>query len=235
MIPGFALQQNCRQERRFHCEGDVATHVGWVLSHAAQTAGLGDSEFRVLIAAVLLHVVCKPDTFKEQGNRITFYGHAEQAAKRCPDLGPRLGLTEVETEALVWVVGEHMLSHEMRKFSEQKRLEYYQHRAWPVLQTLQRADALASWRNEDGTVHGEVLSDCFEQDRPRLIAEAARKNRNGALKGQATRALQALQVRPGAYFGKVTAAALKVFSGAMPSEDQVAACVREFLRANPPQ
>lgn len=169
----------------------------------------------MLLVAALVHDHCKPDTREEQPDgKITFYGHAERAAELCSKFAESVGLSPEESERLTYVVAQHMHAHNIPTFGANKRLEYYLSPHFPVLAALQEADARASWRSNDGSVHAEVHRSFFERDRQQLCSDAERKAAMAAVKGRVNRALKTMNIQPGPYLGKVGAATVATMDSA---------------------
>lgn len=175
LFPGFGLLEGCGQGTVIHCEGDVLAHTGKVVFHAAQLLdGLDEAQAHTLLVAALVHDICKPETRRLAGQgKVTFYGHAELAARRCPEFARALAMSPLQAQLLEYLVAKHMHVHDVRKcnWSPLKRRALYQSSWFPVLRRLQEADAKATWKNEDGTEHMEVLREFFIEDERRLAAQ----------------------------------------------------------------
>lgn len=206
-FPGFKAMDGCVQSPDHHAEGDVLVHTGKVFAYASQLKVEGRPRYLLLVAA-LLHDMCKPDTWKQEADgHISFFGHAEMAAERCPDWCGRIDLEAWETELVTWLVRHHMDIHMMLDWGDKRRLELYQSPHFPLLVELQEADIRACWQSPDGTKHGPILRDQLLADRQRLFAEAVQKAAHDELKRRITRRLTAMGYAPGPLFGQVNRAA----------------------------
>jgi poly(A) polymerase len=83
VLPEVAALKGVEQSPDFHPEGDVFTHTLLLLSHLRQPT-------ETLALGALLHDVAKPDCAQRQGDRITFYGHAEVGAPKAVAICQRL-------------------------------------------------------------------------------------------------------------------------------------------------
>jgi len=169
-FPGFYRLEGCDQGTQIHLEGDALLHTGLVFAHASCVAELSDSDCFVLLVAALVHDYCKPQTRRVRDGKVTFYNHAEKAAPLCPFFAKNVGMDASEAERLQWVVLRHMQAHQLPQFGEKKRLAFYQSPHFPVLRALQKADAKATYKNQDGSEHSKVLYDFFIADQQRLLA-----------------------------------------------------------------
>lgn len=171
-FPGFCLLDGCTQGDKIHFEGDALVHTGKVFAYSSDkfltSLGNFSDNFGLLVAA-LVHDICKPQTRRVKNGKVTFYGHAELAAARCPEFARTLGMARGEAERLMWVVKHHMHTHQLSdpNFGEAKRLAFYQSPHWPVLRALQAADAWATWTNREGD-HAPILYDFFLKDEEEL-------------------------------------------------------------------
>ncbi len=169
-FPNIRLLDGCDQGNRIHLEGDALLHTGLVFAHAAFEKNLTESNRFVLLVAAAVYDVCNPQTRRIREDKVTFYGHAEMAAPLCPSFAKNVGMDAIEAERLEWVVLRHMQAHDLPKFGAVKRLRFYQTSHFPVLAALQAADARGVWKNQDGSLHMEVLADFFAQDYEKLSA-----------------------------------------------------------------
>jgi poly(A) polymerase len=236
LIPGFKKLRGCMHGPDRHFEGDCLKHVELVLAAAAKISGLDESDRVVLLVAALVHDICKPETRQvQEDGKIIFHYHPLRASKRAAEFGESFGLTEAETARLKYVVERHVHIHSMPEFGEKKRLEYYQSPHFPVLAALQEADARASWLSANGSKHEKVHREFFNEDGPRLLAAAERKRAEGEVKRRVTKALKALGIPPGHYYGTVGNAAITVMDDEDLSTDDAAhAWVKAYVDAHPP-
>ena len=83
LLPEVAAMKGTAQSPDYHPEGDVFTHTLLLLSHL-------DSPSETLAYGCLLHDIAKPVCIRQEGNRITFYGHTEQGAAMAEEILQRL-------------------------------------------------------------------------------------------------------------------------------------------------
>ncbi len=201
-IPGFLALADCPQDPRYHLEGDVLIHVKYVYvnvrTHIAQAGidgnPLAQEDAEILIAAALIHDLKKPQATEEDETtgKVTARGHAELAADATPSLAREIfGLTDqAMIDKLQWVVAHHMHAHQLPQFGEKKRLEYYQHPAWPLLEAFEHCDAMGGQR-ENGE-WGPSNLEFFRQDRPTLLAKAEKEAAGKLLQSRIAAALLAI-------------------------------------------
>ncbi len=71
------------QSPDYHPEGDVFAHTMLLLSHL-------DAPSETLAYGCLLHDVAKPVCFRQDAERVTFYGHTEKGAAMAEEILKRL-------------------------------------------------------------------------------------------------------------------------------------------------
>jgi hypothetical protein len=152
-IPGFSQLKDTPQNPEWHSEGNVLIHTAIVFRNVVGDLPLfSESEQRILLAAAVIHDCQKPASMGRhpKTGAITAYGHAERAAKLVPEVGPSIfGLNKDETAKLEWVVAHHMRAHQISaEFGTEKRLAYYRHPAWYLLEKFEEFDALAGQRSD---------------------------------------------------------------------------------------
>lgn len=76
--------------------------------HLAQRSGEGNPYKAVLILAALLHDVSKPETARQEGGRLRFFGHDTLGAKRAASILKRLRFSSDHVAAVSCVVANHL-------------------------------------------------------------------------------------------------------------------------------
>ena len=236
LIPGFILLKGCEQGTQHHSEGNALIHTAKVFSEMARlTLGDTSGDRYVLLIAALVHDIEKPSTRSQDGDRVTFFGHAEIAAKRTNEFAQTFYLSQAESERLDFVVRNHMSAHLMKTFGDKARFQLYNSPHFTSLMVLQEADALSSWQSADGLKHGEVLKDFFASDRSSLMERETSAALQKLLYDGATEALKELGVSPGPYFGQMR----KALQNATPTEaphtrEEARDWARKYYAAHPP-
>lgn len=210
LFPGIGKLGGCTQHPSQHAEGDALVHTAIVFAEARKllTDDWSERQELLLLAAAVCHDIEKPATRLEEGDKITFNGHAKLAAERCGEFAERLGFNQIEAEALEWLVRHHMDAHMMETWGENKRLAIYQHPFFKVLVALQEADARASWRNADGSEHAPVLREFLERDSMELIRKAERAKNLADCRKAIGEGLKKAGVEPGPLYGEAIKEAL---------------------------
>lgn len=78
VLPELAATVGCRQDPRWHPEGDVFEHTMQALDAAAVLSYDNDHTKLIGMYAALCHDLAKPFTSQERDGKITSYGHAQQ-------------------------------------------------------------------------------------------------------------------------------------------------------------
>ncbi len=237
LIPGFMDLGSCDQGTLHHREGNALLHTAKVFANVARlTEGMAREDRYLLLVAALAHDIDKPSTRAVQGEKITFYGHAEKAEERSEAMAQNFYLTADEMDRLSFLVRNHMTAHLLQAQGEKKRLEFYESPHFSSLIILQEADALASWQSPDGTQHGKVLREFYDADRAQLLEQKTAAAFQKTLINQMERTLTDLGISPGPYFGKVRKA-LKaaVDQRKVLTQTEVANFVTGFVSNNPPK
>ncbi len=237
LFPGFNLLDGCTQEPSWHGEGDGLVHTELVFAHAAQDGSILGEWRALLLVAALVHDIEKPATRKVgTDGSISFNMHAEKAAKRCAEFARTLELSPEMAMVLEWLVKHHMEAHLLLTIRPFGRLEFYDNTYFYLLAALQAADALASWRNADGTEHAEDHREEFKKDATDLRLARDLKAATIALKKRVTLVLQSRQVKPAALIGQAGNAAwewAKQQYPAIPSEPELEAWLDQWLDSQP--
>ena len=139
ILPEVVAMAGVAQPEEFHPEGDVLTHTMLALAELSEP----NAE---LAMATLVHDVGKPATMSV-ADRIRFHRHEEVGAEMAWAICRRLKFSNVETEKVGWLVGNHMRiaqAPEMRP-ARLKRLLREEH--FEDLLELHRLDCLACHRD----------------------------------------------------------------------------------------
>lgn len=109
----LAILKNCKQDRIFHAEGDVATHTRMVLEQLVSgkpwQAMSKDDQFKMFWAAVF-HDIGKPSTTEEDAEgRVTSVGHSKLGAAITRDLLRAAGLDLALREEICTIITAHQL------------------------------------------------------------------------------------------------------------------------------
>jgi tRNA nucleotidyltransferase/poly(A) polymerase len=103
LLPEVTHMKGCEQPPDFHPEGDVFVHTRLMLSLLPPEVSVP------LVFSVLLHDTGKPATFRrDETGRIRFNGHESVSAEITTGIFERLRFSNVETEATVVGVKNHM-------------------------------------------------------------------------------------------------------------------------------
>jgi len=101
ILPEIVAMKGTAQTPDFHPEGDVFTHTMLLLSHL-------ENPSETLAYGCLLHDVAKPICFRQQAQRITFYGHTERGAEMAEDILKRLKRGRAVWERVAYLVRNHL-------------------------------------------------------------------------------------------------------------------------------
>src|SRR5690606_35512565 len=101
VLPEIDALKGIPQSPDYHPEGDVFTHTMLLLSHLKAPT-------ETLAFGCLLHDVAKPQCFRQDGERITFYGHTEKGAAMAEDILKRLKRGRATWERVSYLVRNHL-------------------------------------------------------------------------------------------------------------------------------
>lgn len=112
LYPELVALRGCVQSPRYHPEGDVWTHTGYVCGAAAKIATreqLDNEQRRMLVFAALCHDLGKPNTTQIDANgRIRSYGHDQAGAEPARAFLNKIGALQSVVTHIVPLVREHM-------------------------------------------------------------------------------------------------------------------------------
>ena len=137
ILPEIVAMRGTAQTPDYHPEGDVFTHTLLLLSHL-------ESPSETLAYGCLLHDVAKPVCIRQDGNRITFYGHTEQGAEMALAILKRLKRGRAVWERVAYLVRNHLrlVQAPQMRLSTLKR--FLREDGIEELLELARIDALSS-------------------------------------------------------------------------------------------
>lgn len=137
VLPEVAALKGVRQSPDFHPEGDVFDHTLLLLSHL-------QTPTETLAYGCLLHDVAKSVCFRQEGERITFYGHTEAGAAMAEEILKRLKRSRAVTERVSYLVRNHLrhIQAPQMRLSTLKR--FLREEGIEELLELTRIDALSS-------------------------------------------------------------------------------------------
>ena len=101
LLPEIAALKGTLQSPDYHPEGDVFTHTLLLLSRL-------ESPSETLAYGCLLHDVAKPICFRQEAERITFYGHTETGATMAEEILKRLKRPRAVWERVAYLVRNHL-------------------------------------------------------------------------------------------------------------------------------
>jgi putative nucleotidyltransferase with HDIG domain len=137
LLPEIEALKGTWQSPDYHPEGDVFKHTMLLLSHL-------QSPSETLAYGCLLHDVAKPLCFRQDGERVTFYGHTDKGAVMAEDILKRLKRGRAVWERVSYLVhghlrhvqAPHMRLSTLKRFLREDGIE--------ELLELARIDALSS-------------------------------------------------------------------------------------------
>jgi putative nucleotidyltransferase with HDIG domain len=137
ILPEIVAMKGTAQSPDYHPEGDVFTHTLLLLRHL-------DSPSETLAYGCLLHDVAKPICIRQEGGRITFYGHTEQGAEMAEAILKRLKRGRAVWERVAYLVRNHLrlVQAPQMRLSTLKR--FLREDGVEELLELARIDALSS-------------------------------------------------------------------------------------------
>ena len=156
ILPEIVAMKGVEQTPDYHPEGDVFTHTMLLLSHLSQPT-------ETLAYGCLLHDVAKPECFRKEGERITYYGHTDRGAEMAEEILKRLKRSRSVWERVAYLVRNHlrhMQAPDMR-LSTLKR--FLGEEGIDELLELMRIDALSS--------NGDLRHYQFCRDRQSVLKE----------------------------------------------------------------
>ena len=141
VLPQVGELVNCKQDPKWHPEGDVFTHTELML----RNAGKNLVNNKVLAWAIILHDIGKPATFAiNEHGRITAHGHAEVGSKMAREILENLRFDSKTLEQIVWLVDNHMRMFDVQKMKQATRMKLIANENFDNLLELHRLDCVSS-------------------------------------------------------------------------------------------
>ena len=137
LLPEIAALKGTRQSPDYHPEGDVFTHTLLLLSRL-------ESPSETLAYGCLLHDVAKPICFRQEAERITFYGHTETGATMAEEILKRLKRPRAVWERVAYLVRNHLRHVQAPQMRLSTLKRYLREEGIDELLELARIDALSS-------------------------------------------------------------------------------------------
>ena len=138
VLPELASTFGCEQPPEYHPEGDVFTHIRFMLSQLPADAG------KTLIWSVLMHDIAKPATQSRDEGRIRFLGHEKVGAVMTLEIMNRLRFPKSNSAEVETCVRHHMQLKEAQQMRPATLRKLFLRPTFPVELTLHRLDSLAS-------------------------------------------------------------------------------------------
>jgi len=115
---------------------------GTVFSHVMQALKKSDTKNPIKNLAILLHDIGKGVTHSQEKGLPKYLGHAKKSVDLVNTIADRLKMSNVEREALVFGVGNHMKFHNILKMKPSKIAKIVNDDNWDVLLSVAKADEL---------------------------------------------------------------------------------------------
>jgi tRNA nucleotidyltransferase/poly(A) polymerase len=123
-------------------EHDPETHPeGGVLEHTLKALEQNDVADPIINLALLLHDIGKIKTYKKEGAKISYLGHAKEGVELIEEIAKRLKLDNETKEALVFAAENHMKIHDLLQMSNSKVVSLMNNKNWNVLFNVAKCDA----------------------------------------------------------------------------------------------
>jgi len=137
LLPEIVAMKTTVQSPDYHPEGDVFAHTLLLLSHL-------DAPSETLAYGCLLHDVAKPVCIRQEGNRITFYGHTEQGVAMAEEILKRLKRGRAVWERVAYLVHNHLRPVQAPQMRLSTLKRFLREEGIDELLELARIDALSS-------------------------------------------------------------------------------------------
>ena len=137
LLPEIVAMKTTAQSPDYHPEGDVFAHTLLLLSHL-------DAPSETLAYGCLLHDVAKPVCLRQEGNRITFYGHTERGAAMAEEILKRLKRGRAVWERVAYLVHNHLRPVQAPQMRLSTLKRFLREEGIDELLELARIDALSS-------------------------------------------------------------------------------------------
>jgi poly(A) polymerase len=137
LLPEITALKGTPQSLEYHPEGDVFTHTLLLLSRL-------ESPSETLAYGCLLHDVAKPACFRQEAERITFYGHTETGAAMAEEILKRLKRPRAVWERVAYLVRNHLRHVQAPQMRLSTLKRFLREEGIDELLELVRIDALSS-------------------------------------------------------------------------------------------
>ena len=138
LLPEIVALKATPQSPDYHPEGDVFAHTLLLLSHLEPVSS------ETLAYGCLLHDVAKPVCFRQEAERITFYGHTEVGAAMSEEILKRLKRGRATWERVAYLVRNHLRHVQAPQMRLSTLKRFLREEGIDELLELTRIDALAS-------------------------------------------------------------------------------------------
>jgi poly(A) polymerase len=137
LLPEVVSLKGTPQSPDYHPEGDVFAHTMLLLSHL-------DAPSETLAYGGLLHDIAKPVCFRQDAERVTFYGHTEKGAAMAEEILKRLKRSRAVGDRVAYLVRNHLRHVQAPQMRLSTLKRFLREDGIEELLELTRLDALAS-------------------------------------------------------------------------------------------
>jgi poly(A) polymerase len=137
LLPEIEALKGTWQSPDYHPEGDVFKHTMLLLSHLQAPS-------ESLAYGCLLHDVAKPLCFRQDGDRVTFYGHTDKGAVMAENILKRLKRGRAVWERVSYLVHNHLRHVQAPDMRQSTLKRFLREEGIEELLELARIDALSS-------------------------------------------------------------------------------------------
>ena len=137
LLPEVVSLKGTLQSPDYHPEGDVFAHTMLLLSHL-------DAPSETLAYGGLLHDIAKPVCFRQDAERVTFYGHTEKGAAMAEEILKRLKRSRAVGERVAYLVRNHLRHVQAPQMRLSTLKRFLREDGIEELLELTRLDALSS-------------------------------------------------------------------------------------------
>ncbi len=137
LLPEVEALKGTWQSPDYHPEGDVFQHTMLLLSHL-------EAPSETLAFGCLLHDVAKPACLRQDGERVTFYGHTEKGAVMAEEILKRLKRGRAIWERVSYLVRNHLRHVQAPEMRLSTLKRFLREDGIDELLELARIDALSS-------------------------------------------------------------------------------------------
>jgi tRNA nucleotidyltransferase/poly(A) polymerase len=130
-------------KENLHHHPETRGFGGTVYSHVINALKKSDTADPIANLAILLHDVGKGVTFTQENGLPKYYQHAKASIDLVNAIADRLRMSNVERDALIFAVGNHMKFHKLLDMSPSKIAKLVSDNNWDVLVAVAKADEFA--------------------------------------------------------------------------------------------